>query len=168
MPTAPSREPRCRTHALPASAAPCPATSLRVRRTGGRRRASWVSRRERQPAAAVAFSPFPLRLGGRAGRVKGLRIELKLLPSATAQRRLPSARLRSEGSHENAWRNSPVCDGTVLICLLDGMKATARSFRARAAYPSRASAMFFSSAMAFAGSRPLGQALVQFMIVWQR
>lgn len=37
-----------------------------------------------------------------------------------------------------------------------------------AAYPWRATIIFLISAMALAGLRPLGQVLVQFMMVWQR
>ena len=35
-------------------------------------------------------------------------------------------------------------------------------------HTARAIIIFFTSAMAFAGFRPLGQVLAQFMIVWQR
>jgi hypothetical protein len=35
-------------------------------------------------------------------------------------------------------------------------------------YPARSTASFLTSAIAFAGFRPLGQALAQFMMVWQR
>lgn len=37
-----------------------------------------------------------------------------------------------------------------------------------AAYTRRCTMSFLSSAIAFAGLSPLGQALAQFMIVWQR
>ena len=38
----------------------------------------------------------------------------------------------------------------------------------RGVYTRRSTISFFSSAMALAGLRPLGQALAQFMMVWQR
>jgi len=39
---------------------------------------------------------------------------------------------------------------------------------AKKRHTARATIIFFTSAMAFAGLRPLGQVLAQFMIVWQR
>lgn len=38
----------------------------------------------------------------------------------------------------------------------------------RQAYTTRSSIIFFTSAMALAGFRPLGQTFAQFMMVWQR
>ena len=52
--------------------------------------------------------------------------------------------------------------------IADQFLATLRSARRAPDHTRRSTISFFSSAMALAGLRPFGQALVQFRIVWQR
>ncbi len=155
--------------------APCPATSPQARQTGGRRRpvAAAVLAPVRWDCCALAFLGLRLRRDG-PRRIERARIDLKLLGgSGPAARRHEASgekqRAERKTSASRHGANLRGCRSSVLNRRRGGIKAGAqRTCAQRACASSWAIAMFFSSAIAFAGDRLFGQTWVQFMIVWQR
>ena len=89
-------------------------------------------------------------------------------PGAGAQAHRETAEMMTARFHRSENRDAPDRPAGAMPAPEVNWHLDGNSRASRASYASRSTIICLISAMAFAGLRPFGQALVQFMMVWQR